>query len=198
MSNPFDTDPAWQESMASSAREPATAPADRLARDRIFDQWLPVVLRWCAHLGGPGVDPEDAAHDVFLVVLRRLDALYDEEHLAAWLFGITRRVLAQHRRRAWVRRWVPGFTADPPDPSAGPARLVAVSETGRAVQSVLDSLPLAERQVLVLCLLEDRSDREVSEMLGIPHGTVKSRMRRARARFLEAARAAGLDGEVTP
>jgi RNA polymerase sigma-70 factor (ECF subfamily) len=167
------------------------------ARARLFDVWLPVVVRWCARLGGPRVDPEDAAHDVFIVVLRRLDKVYDEAHFSSWLFGVTRRVLAQHRRKAWVRRWVPGFVADPPDPKAGPARLVAVSETERSVQQVLEQLPEREREVLVLCLLEERSDREVAELLGIPHGTVKSRMRRARARFLEVAHEVGLDAEVS-
>ena len=170
---------------------------DAGARELLFTTWLPVVLRWCAHLGGAGVDPEDAAHDVFLVVLRRLDRVYDEAHLPAWLFGVTRRMLAQHRRRAWVRRWVPGAVPDPPDPAAGPARLAAVSQTGRAVQALLDAMPPTEREVLVLCLVEERSDREVSEMLGIPHGTVKSRIRRARARFLEAAGSAFIDGEET-
>lgn len=165
------------------------------ARDRLLDEWLPVVVRWCAHLGGPGVDAEDAAHDVFIVALRRLDRLYDEAHVSAWLFGITRRVLAQHRRRAWVRRWVPGLTIDVPDPARGPAALVAVNETSESVRAVLAQLPLAERQVLVLCLVEERSDREVAEMLEIPHGTVKSRMRRARARFLEVAARAGLEVE---
>ncbi len=166
-------------------------------RDRLLDVWLPVVVRWCGHLGGPGVDAEDAAHDVFIVALRRMDRLYDEAHLAAWLFGITRRVLAQHRRRAWVRRWVPGLTVDVADPARGPAALVVADETAARVRAVLAQLPLAERQVLLLCLVEDRSDREVAEMLGIPHGTVKSRMRRARARFLEVAARAGLDVEDT-
>lgn len=164
-------------------------------RERLLAEWLPAVVRWCAHLGGPGVDAEDAAHDVFIVALRRIDNLYDEAHSAAWLFGITRRVLAQHRRRAWIRRWVPGLTIDTPDPARGPASLVSMSETSERVRAVLDQLPLAERQVLFLCLVEERSDREVAEMLDIPHGTVKSRMRRARARFLEVAARAGLVGE---
>jgi RNA polymerase sigma-70 factor (ECF subfamily) len=164
-------------------------------RDCLLDAWLPTVVRWCARLGGPGVDPEDAAHDVLIVALRRLDRLYDPEHTAAWLFGITRRVLAQHRRRAWLRRWVPGLQIDAPDTAPGPAVVVARNEVAERVQRVLDELPLAERQVLVLCLLEERSDREVAEMLGMPHGTVKSRMRRARARFLEIAARHGLDGE---
>lgn len=168
---------------------------DRVAQDRLVREWLPIVVRWCARLGGPAVDPEDAAHEVFLIVLRRLDAVYDAERLGPWLFGITRRVLAAHRRRAWVRRWLPGATAEPVQ-HVGPARLVEISETGERVRSALDRLAESEREVLVLCVLEERADSEVAEMLGIPKNTVKSRLHRARERFLRAARAEGLDIEL--
>lgn len=166
---------------------------DPAAQERLLDHWLPVVVRWCARLGGPRVDPEDAAQDVFLVVLRRIEHVYDAERFPAWLFGITRRTLARHRRRAWFRRWVPGARIDAPDPQPGPARLVDVSETSRAVQDLLETLPAPEREVLVLCLLEERTDREAADLLDIPAGTVKSRLRRARQRFLVEARARGLE-----
>lgn len=162
------------------------------ARDELVEQWLPVVLGWCARLGGPRVDAEEAAHDVLMVMVRRVEQVYDAARFAPWLFGITRRTVAQHRRRAWFRRWVPGEAPDRADPRAGPARLYDRSETGRLVQEVLEGLPAAEREVLVLCLLEERTDREVSELVGIPIGTVKSRLHRARERFLKAARARGL------
>lgn len=166
---------------------------DPAAQERLLDHWLPVVVRWCARLGGPRVDPEDAAQDVFLVVIRRLDRVYDADRFPAWLFGITRRVLARHRRRAWFRRWVPGVRLEMPDLHGGPARLLDVSEAGRAVQAVLEDLPPVEREVLVLCLLEERTDREVALLLDIPSGTVKSRLRRARQRFLAIARERNLD-----
>ncbi len=163
--------------------------------DRFAASWLPVVLRWCRHLGGPKVDAEDAAHDVMMVALRRADRI-EPGRAAAWLFGVTRRVLARHRRTAWVRRWLPGASVpDRPDPGLGPARLAAVSVLGREIERILDTLPDGEREVLVLCLVDDRSDREAAEMLGLPHGTVKSRLRRGRARFLAAAQAAGLEPE---
>src|SRR5688500_1247992 len=105
MTDPFGPDPASTGSMEPLAKP--DAPPD--ARTRLVETWLPVVLRWCATLGGPRVDPEDAAQEVLIVAMRRIDALYGDERAAAWLFGITRRVLAQHRRRAWARRWIPGL-----------------------------------------------------------------------------------------
>lgn len=157
--------------------------------------WLPIVVGWCARLGGPRVDAEDAAHDVFIVVARKIHQVADVERFPAWLFAITRRVLAQHRRRAFVRRWIPGASFDSADHAPGPARLYAVNETGERVREVLEVLGEDDREVLVLALLEDRPDTEVAEILEVPLGTMKSRLRRARERFLRVARARGL-GDV--
>jgi len=162
------------------------------AREQLLKEWLPVVLRWCSTLGGPRVDAEEAAHDVMMVMLRRIDRVYDSDRLPAWLFGITRRTVARHRRRAWVRYWVPGVLGDKPDPAAGPARIYEVSETSRGVQVCLDALPELDREILVLRLYEQRPDSEVAELLGVPIGTVKSRLHRARDRFIRQARAQGL------
>lgn len=167
------------------------APARESAGDRLVREWLPVVVRWCARLGGPGIDAEDVAHDVFIVALRKQQEIYDESHTSAWLFGVTRRVLAQHRRRAWFRRWLPGVVTEAVDP-VGPARIHALSETAAQVHVALQQLAEREREVLVLSLLEERPDSEVSAMLGIPIGTVKSRLRRAREQFLVAASSIGL------
>lgn len=179
----------------SDVRLDALRRGDPAAQERLLAEWLPVVVSWCNRLGGAAVDAEDAAHDVFLVVLRRLDTLQSEAQLPAWLFGITRRVLAQHRRRAWIKRWVPGLKAEPVE-RTGPARLAEVSQTAWQVQQALEKLPEAEREVLVLCVLEDRTDKEVSEMLEMPIGTVKSRLRRAREHFHEIASAMGLGEAV--
>jgi RNA polymerase sigma-70 factor (ECF subfamily) len=161
----------------------------------VVDRWLPVVLGWCTRLGGPGVVPEDAAQDVLVVAWRRVGALRELEGMGPWLYAITRRTLAAHRRRAWVRRWLP-FAGESVSPSPGPARLVEVNETSLTVQRLLEKIPEPEREVLVLSLLEERADSEVAAMLGIPKGTVKSRLRRARQRFLAEADAVGLTLDV--
>ena len=162
------------------------------AEDRMVSVWLPTVLRWCDRLGGPRVDSEEAAHDVLLTAIRRIDRVYDAERFPAWLFGITRRTVARMRLRAWYRRWVPGASIERADPNGGPARLYEVSETGKMVHEIMETLPAIEREVLMLCLLEERSDTEAASLLGIPAGTVKSRLRRARENFMRTARARGL------
>lgn len=160
-----------------------TRAGDRQAREALARWLLTRVLPWAGRLGGAGVDRDEVAQDVLLVALRRLGGLRNEENLEVWVFGITRRVLAAHRRRSWVRRWLGAAPPDRPDPAPGPETSLASRELARKVQGVLDLLPVAQREVLVLCEAEGRSHTEAARMLGVPEGTVKSRLRLGRARF---------------
>jgi len=172
---------------------------DDAALGELLDRWLPVVLRWCNRLAGPKVDPEDAAHDAMLVVLRRLPDLRSPEAFSSWLYGIVRRTLAGHRRKAWVKRWVPGVApADQPDPNPGPARHRELSELARDVQAALEELSPKLREILVLCEVEELTDEEAAALLGIPIGTAKSRLRLARKRFAIVARRRQIDGVEPP
>lgn len=167
------------------------------AIDLLCEHWLPEVLQWCRRLGGARVDPDHAAQDVFLVVLRRVHTVESPGQLPSWLFSVTRRVLAQHRRRAWVRRWLPGSDDNlehrlGASEADGPERLVERDETIHQVHALLDELPVELREVLVLCDMEQRTDPEAAALLGLKVGTAKSRLRRARARFRELARRNGL------
>ena len=187
--------PASAPELVNAARE-----GDLDARAQLVDVWLPVVLRWCRCLSGPDVDPEDAAHDVLVLALTRMPALRDPTRFPAWLFGMTRRVLADRRRAKWLRRWLPEPLAELVDPGDGPARRYERDDVSMRVQAVLDALPQPLREVLVLCDVEERTDVEAAALLAVPVGTVKSRLHRARARFSEAARQVGLapDDEGAP
>ncbi|MFT4621665.1 MAG: RNA polymerase sigma-70 factor (ECF subfamily) [Myxococcota bacterium] len=150
------------------------------ALSRLFTRWLPVVLGWCKRLASGRINAEDAAHDVFEVVLDRLPSLRDASAFSSWLYGITRRVLAAHRRKAWVRRWLPGVEPEGVDNTPSPLRRTEQSEVATRVHAALAQLSAHHREVLVLCDMEERPDSEVADMLGVPKGTVKSRLRRAR------------------
>jgi RNA polymerase sigma-70 factor (ECF subfamily) len=158
---------------------------DPSAINAVCEDWLPTVLQWCRRLCGPRVDADHAAQDVFIVVLRRVHTVDRPEQLASWMFAVTRRVLAQHRRKAWVRRWMPGDVPDVSDPRHSPAALSERRQLAEQVGKVLDQMPDDLRAVLVLCDIEDRTDPEAAEVLGLKVGTAKSRLRRARTRFRE-------------
>lgn len=161
------------------------------AIDDLARAWLPTVYAWCHRLGGPGIDAEGAAHDVLMVMCRRVADVRTPESFPSWLFGTCRRVIANHRRRAWLRRWVPGPVRERAAPGAGPERHAEAREAADIVWTALDKLPTAQREVLVLCELEERSQSEAAGLLGVPLGTVKSRLRSARRAFRAEVEASG-------
>ena len=165
------------------------------AAEELLRAWAPVVLGWCNRLGGPKVNPEDAAQDVLMKVLTHLHTIRQPERFAGWLFQVTRSVVRQHRRAAWVRGWVPGLQVEMVDEGSDPLAWCAEEQTARRVQSALERLPDAQREVVVLCDLEERPAVEVAALLGIPAGTVKSRLRLGRERFRRAAQHLGLAPE---
>ncbi len=170
------------------------AAGDRQARERLTREVLPDVLQWCARLGGPRVEPEDAAHEVILVMLGRLHTVQGEAQFRSWLFGVTRRVLAAQRRRAWFRRWLPGASYDgPSEERASPFEATQRSETAERVRAALESLSEDHRVFLVLADAEARSESEISELLGLSLGTVRSRINRGRKAFLAVAPRFGLE-----
>jgi len=168
------------------------AKRDSAARDRLVRQWLPSVLGWCARLAGPHADAEDLAHDVCLKVMDRIGQLRDPVAFPAWLYRITRDTVRKQRERRtrWSRlQWrLPRPAAAPP-----PDRDEAL---GRVVLELLQQLPEDQREVVVLCHVEERSRDEAAALLGIPVGTVKSRLRLGTARFRDLAVAAGLAEEL--
>ncbi len=171
------------------ARAALSTPEDDAAVDQLAKVWLPTVYAWCHRLGGPGVDSEGAAHDVLMTMCRKLHTVQSPEQFPSWLFGTTRRVVANHRRKAWLRRWVPGASSvldTRAHPGRGPEQDAEARQAADIVWKALDSLPAKQREVLVLCELEERSGSEAAALLGVPLGTVKSRLRVARDAFREA------------
>jgi RNA polymerase sigma-70 factor (ECF subfamily) len=162
----------------------AARAGDPAALAHLVSAWAPVVLGWCIWLAPSGVDPEDAAHDAFVAALDGLARLRDPAAFPAWLFQTARRTVARHARWAWLRRAAP--VPDLPDPGPDPAEEAARRAARREVRSVLAALPARDREILVLCLLEERSCREAAGLLDVPEGTAKHRLEAARLRFRRA------------
>jgi RNA polymerase sigma-70 factor (ECF subfamily) len=135
-----------------------------------------------------GVAPaalDDACQDVFLVVHRRMDDLPPAD-VRSWLFGILRRVAADHRRAVRRRGAVPiEAIAEPAAPGAAPDRQAGAAEL---VHRILDQLDSDKREVLVLAELEQMTAPEIAAAIDAPINTVYSRLRAARAAFERLAR----------
>lgn len=160
------------------------APPRPTDADALVERLLPIVVAWCNRLASPGVDVEAAAHEVLMVALRRQGDLRPGAPVEPWAWGITVRVLRAHRRRAWLRRWLPGEVPERLSEDS-PVSTLEARRTARLVQQVMGALREEQREVLVLCDVEERTRAEVAEILGIPEGTVKSRLRLARQAFRE-------------
>jgi len=146
----------------------------------IYDEHFAFVWRNLKRLGVADASLDDAAQDVFLVVHRRLAELPAAPR--PWLFGVVRKVAADHRRTARRRETTP-LPDDPIAAGPGPERHFERAEAARLVHELLELLDADKREVLVLAELEQMSAPEIAEAIDVPVNTVYSRLRAARAAF---------------
>jgi RNA polymerase sigma-70 factor, ECF subfamily len=128
-------------------------------------------------------DAEDVAQDAFAKAYRRFAQLRDRERFRAWLVRITWR-LALDRQRADRRRAVRETAhAREQPPSAVPAPVE--DDRNERLWRAVDALPDKLRVAIVLANVEGHDIGEVARLLGLPAGTVKSRLYLARQRLKE-------------
>ena len=137
--------------------------------------------------GTPDGAAEDLAQETMLAVWRKADR-FDPAKAAAstWIFAVARnlRIDALRRdKRPEIDPDDPLLVAEP-EPAAD--RTVEAGETEARVRAVLDELPEEQRHVVALSFFDELSHSEIAERLGLPLGTVKSRMRLAFARVRSA------------
>lgn len=157
---------------------------DRGAQGQFYEVYARLVLDRVRRLGGPSLDAEDVAHEVFIIAFRKLDTFREGGSLGAWLFGITRRVVANARRKAAIRRMV-GLEqiAEPSDPGMRADEEVATRWRRAMVLRALDRVKPVHREVIVLVDFEDRTTAEAAEILEVSVGTVYSRLHYGRKMF---------------
>ncbi len=162
------------------------APADAAAVHLAHGGFLWATLQ---RLGVRSADLDDVYQEVFLVVHRRLDGYDPTLPLRPWLFGICVRVAAAWRRRAHVRR--EELTDAPPEPRVhgdpSPEERTERARTRQVLLTILDELDVERRAVFVMYELDELPCDEIAEMMGIPVGTVHSRLHAARKDFQRAA-----------
>jgi RNA polymerase sigma-70 factor (ECF subfamily) len=131
-------------------------------------------------MSGSPAAAEDVTQEVFLALIGGRDG-YDERRgaLRSYLYGVARNQLLKRLPRP---RQLPGVE---------PVR--AAGEDVAAVREAVQALPVAFREVVVLCELEGLSYEEAAEVCGVPVGTIRSRLHRARAQLQES-----LGGQAEP
>jgi RNA polymerase sigma factor (sigma-70 family) len=166
---------------------------DAAAFAALYDRHAGGLYRYASQRVGPQT-AEDAVADTFLAAFQQRDGYdLDRPDARPWLFGILTRKLARHHRTEQARyraiaraRADPGAGAD----EDGPADRVAARVTAGAVRAplaqALRRLPSGDRDVLLLVAWCDFTYEEVAAALGIPVGTVRSRLNRARRKVRDA------------
>jgi len=145
------------------------------------------VYNLCYRFTGRAHDAEDLTQEVFIKIFQTL-ASYDAAQgtFSTWLHRVARNHLVDHYRRTKKDR-VTGSIEDDlatieekPSPGAGPVGQVEARERKELLQQALDKLSPDLREAVVLRDLHDLDYLEIAQVLGVPQGTVKSRINRGR------------------
>jgi RNA polymerase sigma-70 factor, ECF subfamily len=132
-------------------------------------------------------EAEDLVQETYLKALKGFVSFQQGTNFRAWIYRILRNTFLTSRSGLSVKMTVPldreedaiGPTADTPE-----ALLLARADQ-QMVQSALERLPVQFREVILLCDIEEMSYQEIAEIVGIPIGTVMSRLSRARKSMRE-------------
>jgi RNA polymerase sigma-70 factor, ECF subfamily len=130
-------------------------------------------------------EAEDITQEIFVKVYRSLDRFRESDgSFAGWLMTVARNHAIDRYRRGRDDHLRlagdPAVLAQVPSEDEGPLQGLERAERAQLVHRGLRSLPPALRETLVLCDLEGLSHEEAASSLGIPVGTVKSRLNRGR------------------
>ena len=171
-----------------------TDDADAARRARftdLFDRTHGALLAYAVRRVADPSDAADVVAETFVVAWRRLDDVPPDDAARPWLFGVARRVLANHyrgeRRRLALADRLREQVVEvvPPHEPADPTLLRA-----------MDALPPDDRELLRLVAWEELARDEIALVLGVPRATVRVRLHRARRRLL--AQLAALEDHAPP
>lgn len=152
--------------------------ADEVAFRELYQAYGPRVKAYMMRRGADSATAEDLAQETLLTVWRRA-ALYSAEkgNVTTWIFTIARNLRIDRLRREVVWQELPEELEQQASTEPGPEDAYAGRQLDTAVRGALDALPEDQRQVVVLAYIDGLSHSEIAARLGVPIGTVKSRMR---------------------
>jgi RNA polymerase sigma factor (sigma-70 family) len=165
----------------------------------VFDRHAPYIHRYLARrVGGQAAD--DLVAETFLAAFgkrRGYDLAFRDAR--PWLYGIATNLIGQHRREE-ARRYQIRLAARPEPDLPGHAERVAADVTAQSARALLATaltrLAAGDRDVLLLVAWEQLTYHEVARALGVPVGTVRSRLNRARTQIRDSLTSTGQAGIV--
>jgi RNA polymerase sigma-70 factor (ECF subfamily) len=170
--------------VASSSERVEGGARPRFTVRAIFDEHFTYVWRSLRRLGVPEADVDDALQEVFVVVHRKLAEFESRSRMTTWLFGICFRVASEYARRAHTRHeQASDELPEAPDLAASPEERYQGEEARARLDEVLDQLDPEKRAVFVLYEIDELSAEQIAATVGVPVGTVYSRLKAARQEF---------------
>jgi len=172
------TDPAAQHAALIQA---VAVRADRDAFGALFRHFGPRVKTLLLRSGADAGSAEELAQETMLTVWRKA-ALFDPERATAatWIFTIARNLRIDARRR---ERHPDTLLPDPPEEPPGADHLLSAGERGARVAEAMENLPPEQAEIVRAAFFLDQPHAEIERQLGVPLGTVKSRLRLAMAKL---------------
>lgn len=161
-----------------------SSPEERFSA--LFERTHPALLGYAVRRVADPADAADVVAETYLVAWRRLDDVPAGDEARPWLFGVARRVLANHyrgerRRHALADRLRDALHESVPVAAPGP-NAHEPSLVERAVERLGDD----DRELLRLVAWEELAREEIAVAMGLSRATVRVRLHRARARLREA------------
>lgn len=154
---------------------------------RLVHDHYDFIWRLLSRLNVSGPEVDDAAQQVFMVLVSREHLTIKPGSERAFLYGVALRVAKEFRRR--TQSSLNHISPDPENLVDRGADLESVAEQRKArrlLDQILESMPENLKEAFILFELEDMTVPQIAELLAIPTGTVASRLRRARALFQKA------------
>jgi RNA polymerase sigma-70 factor (ECF subfamily) len=155
--------------------------------DEVFAETHGRVLGLCLHLTGNRADAEDAAQETYLSVTKALKRFRGDSRVSTWVYRIAIRAALRVKAR---RPSTEPLQFEPAVEARNPA---IDRERSRLLRRALARLSFEHRTVLALFSLDGLSHREIAETLGIPEGTVWSRLHLARKNLSVELKALGFE-----
>lgn len=173
--------------------ERIAASKDAQAYRVLYEKFGPIVKAFMMRQGIDASAAEELAQETMLSVWRKA-GLYsqDKGSVATWIFAIARnlRIDQLRKEKTWVE--LPDDYAQEASPDVSPDEAISAEQQNKKIKKALDELPEEQREVVVLSFIEGMPHRAIADRLGLPIGTVKSRIRLA---YLKLRNAVGDPGE---
>ena len=172
---------------------------DELAWEALVRQFQSRVYGIAFHYAGDAEDARDLAQEIFVRVYRHLNLCTDEHRFVPWLIRISRNACIDFLRRRRVRPAAAGCPAEDLveicSPGLNPEEHCAADSRKRLIYRAFRKLTTLNREVIILREILGLPLEEIADVLGVPLGTVKSRVSRARIELAQRVMALGIQPE---